>query len=282
MGAKQFFSDPNKLRLALMAAQTAGNAALGTNIELPTAQISQMASTVMANSSHLKARGGELLNNVKEAAGDKGTIQDAMSMKRELIKEKRMQSRTGAQLGPGGALATPTISSSPKTTPEPEGKKPADKSGPDAVASDKERANFFKRQLNKAKQKAKKKKKAAGKTKDGAQAKTKGVASSPMSIFLLTLSIAALKDAIDLITTLFTVGLFGTILNVGVTIALGAILIFQGSSLKSTKKIAKWGISMIAEFIPIISLLPAWTIAVVMERTGLDKKMMPKQLPKKK
>jgi len=90
-----------------------------------------------------------------------------------------------------------------------------------------------------------------------------GGAKQNFTIFMLTLSLAAVKDLIDFVS----LGIIGTLINVVVTLAFMAILLFQGSSMKKMKKRwIRYGIAAVAEFIPVISILPFWSGSVIWDR----------------
>ena len=110
---------------------------------------------------------------------------------------------------------------------------------------------------------------------------SEGSACGGMVTFMVSVGLASIKDVIDLISTFISVGLIGSAINFIVTGALALILIIQGSSLKRAgvlkKYVKRYGITAIAEFIPIISFLPLWIIAVILARREAMKKRSSKQ-----
>ena len=80
---------------------------------------------------------------------------------------------------------------------------------------------------------------------------------------MLTLGLAAAKDFIDFLS----LGIVGTIVNVAVTMAFVAILLFQGKTMKNMqKKWIRYGLAALLEFIPFISFIPSWTLSVVWDK----------------
>jgi len=102
------------------------------------------------------------------------------------------------------------------------------------------------------------------KLKKPSKADVKQLVSSVTSpVFMLTLGLAFIKDLIDF----FSLGWIGTIVNVGVTTAFVAILLFQGSSMKKMKKRwIRYGAAALVEFIPFVSILPFWSISVIWDK----------------
>ncbi|MFA5135036.1 MAG: hypothetical protein WC505_04615 [Patescibacteria group bacterium] len=84
-------------------------------------------------------------------------------------------------------------------------------------------------------------------------------------LFMLTIGLTLSKDTYDIITQYFDVGLTAALLNIAITSALTVILVYRGSGVrgKMVKKVRRYAIGAVAEFIPYVSLLPFWTILVL-------------------
>jgi hypothetical protein len=84
-------------------------------------------------------------------------------------------------------------------------------------------------------------------------------------LFGLSLTLALIKDIFDFFD-IVDLGLIGIFINFIPTAAFGLILLLQGSSINKKKAVQKKALAAIAEFIPIVSFLPWWTISVIWEK----------------
>ncbi len=86
--------------------------------------------------------------------------------------------------------------------------------------------------------------------------------------FIVAFTLAAVKDAIDF----FTLGWVGVLVNIIVLPSLIMIMIMSGSGIKEflkKRKSALMGIGVL-EFIPFLSFIPAWTVAVLWAKIESD------------
>jgi len=106
-----------------------------------------------------------------------------------------------------------------------------------------------------------------------AKSKISGLAdlTQTSTLFKLSLGLAAAKDGWDLLTEYFDAGITGIVINFGITTAFAIVLLMQGKTLGSTKRVARYGIAALVEFLPLISYLPFWTIAVVYDKMKKNK-----------
>ncbi len=256
MGAKQFFSDPNKLRVAMVLAEKAANAALGMNISLPTAQLAETVANYTQHREYFKGMRSELLSEIKQNALSPGPVNE-QDIKRGFEREKR-----ASQAGTGTPATNTGIQPASKAEETVGRNVGATSQGMKSALDNK---GIPKSDPAKGvKQRWAKLKAAQRKLKKPSKADVKKLITSVTSpVFMLTLGLAAVKDIIDFLS----LGWLGTIVNIAVTTAFVAILLFQGSSMKKMKKRwIRYGIAALAEFIPFVSILPFWSGSVIWDK----------------
>ncbi|MBU0598668.1 hypothetical protein KKF61_06825 [Patescibacteria group bacterium] len=296
--AKKVFSGEEDLAATLSQQAKAANAMLGTNISPGGKEsIGKGLQHTRAALPAYKAKGKAAKDGMN---GLRDTYRGVSGRNRSKIRSSRMSQfsnldeKTQAEVGrllnqPNAPITGDNImqasakaemdrlggsASLPGTLPAAAGKesKQGEAADENAVAVDKQDQGRFARAFSKlrtgARQKKLDKQASEEATADSAAGKQqKGMGNIG---FMLIFMLAGVKDLIDFLS----LGWIGTLVNIAVTPTIILVLMLQGQSMKDlvTKRKALIAGGILAEFIPFVSFIPAWTLGVLwlkLEASGM-------------